>query len=204
MNTFIRKVYGFIQTQLTGADSSLLDDRLTVGLGTYGVVRDTVRFFRSDDQVNIGKYCSIASGVTILASGEHNYSAVANFPFAANILKDTDRDTFTKGKVDIGNDVWIGTNAIITSGVSIGNGAVVAAGAVVVKNAPPYSIVGGVPAQIIKYWFSEGIIDSLLRIKWWNWEPNRIEREIEGFYLSVEDFVSLNEGRKISPESSRA
>lgn len=84
--------------------------------------------------------------------------------------------------VTIGNDVWIGANVIILSGVSIGDGAIIAAGAVVTKDVEDYSIVGGVPAKLIKYRFSKEQIHRLQKIKWWDWPHKKIEEHIEEFY----------------------
>ena len=84
--------------------------------------------------------------------------------------------------VEIGNDVWIGANVIILPGVKIGDGAVLAAGAVVTKDVAPYAIVGGVPARVIKYRFRKDMIDAFLRMKWWEWEIDKIEENIELFY----------------------
>lgn len=169
--------------------SPMLDPRVKVGNGTYGVAEKTVLLFRKDDRVTIGKYCSIGYGVTIVASGEHNYRGVANYPFAAMLNQDTVRDTFSKGNVCIGNDVWLGANATILSGVTIGDGAVIAAGAVVTKSVPPYAIVGGVPARIIKFRFAPEIISELLRVAWWNWQPQEIKKNIALFYLPVKKFL---------------
>lgn len=169
---------------------SMLDPRVSVGHGTYGIGEKTVLLFRDDDRVRIGKYCSVAYGVTIVSSGEHNYGGVANYPFAAVLNQDIDRDTFSKGPVRIGNDVWIGANATILSGVTIGDGAVVAAGAVVTESVPPYAIVGGVPARVIKYRFEAETIESLLRVAWWDWSPQSIRENMELFYLPVDAFLS--------------
>lgn len=166
-----------------------IDPRVTIGTGTYGVGEKTVLLFRDDDRVVIGKYCSIAFGVTVVASGEHNYKGIANFPLAAVLQGDVDRDTFSKGTVRIGNDVWIGANATILSGVEIGDGAVIAAGAVVTESVPPYAIAGGVPARVIKYRFPAETIEHLLRIRWWDWPADRISQDMEWFYLPVDEFL---------------
>lgn len=84
----------------------------------------------------------------------------------------------------IGNDVWIGANVVILPGVKVGDGAIVAAGAVVTKDVAEYAIVGGVPAKLIRYRFSENVIQKLLEIKWWNWPHEKIEEHIEEFYLT--------------------
>ena len=90
--------------------------------------------------------------------------------------------------VVIGNDVWIGANAIILPGVRIGDGAIIAAGAVVTKDVIPCSVVGGVPARFIRYRYEKEIIDGLMRIKWWNWPHEKIMNNIELFY-SPKEFV---------------
>lgn len=92
--------------------------------------------------------------------------------------------------VIIGNDVWIGANVIIMPGVSIGNGAIIAAGAVVTKDVEDYAIVGGVPAKVIKYRFSKAMIEQFLKIKWWDWDINKIQENIELFY-QPELFLSV-------------
>lgn len=121
-------------------------------------------------QLTIGKFCSIARGVTIILGGEHNTHWASTYPF--NVLFETQKHIqghpATKGDILIGNDVWIGTEAIILSGVTIGDGAVVAARSVVAKNVAPYSIVGGNPAKEIKKRFDENTIHRLLAYKWWN------------------------------------
>lgn len=187
LNAIVARLLRRLKRLVLGAT---LDPRVSVGHGTYGVGERTVLLFRDDDRVQIGKYCSVAYGVTIVASGEHNYSGVANFPFAAVLNQDIDRDTFSKGPVRIGNDVWLGANATILSGVTIGDGAVVAAGAVVTESVPPYAIVGGVPAGVIKYRFEARAIESLLHVAWWNWSPDRIRENMDLFYLPVDAFLS--------------
>lgn len=184
---FFARLRRKIRRLLRGA---AVDPRVSIGVGTYGVGEQTVLLFRNDDRVVIGKYCSVAYGVTIVASGEHNYRGVSNFPFAAVLKGDVDRDTFSKGPVRIGNDVWIGANATILSGVTIGDGAVVAAGSVVTEPVPPFAIVGGVPAVVIKYRFPAETIERLLRVGWWDWNPEQIKRNMDLFYLPVDEFLS--------------
>lgn len=180
---FFRKIRALVRP-------SKIDGRVVVGSYTYGVTPSTVLLFRESDRVFIGKYCSFAYDVKIIASGEHNYNAVANFPFYAHFLNHGgERDTFTKGVVRVGNDVWVGARAIILSGVEIGDGAVIAAGAVVTKSVPPYAIVGGVPARLIKYRFSEKVIQELLKLEWWNWSDAVIKNNIEDFYIDVNEFI---------------
>jgi acetyltransferase-like isoleucine patch superfamily enzyme len=173
----------------------MLDPRIAVGRQTYGVGEQTVLLFRDDDRVSIGDYCSIAYGVTIVASGEHNFRAVANFPFIARFQGNDQHDTYSKGPVVIGNDVWIGAKATILSGVTIGDGAVIAAGAVVTDSVPPYAIVGGVPAKLIKYRFDAETVSRLLQIGWWDWQLDQIVEQLPLFYKDVSIFLDEAEKR---------
>lgn len=129
----------------------------------------------NDDKLKIGKYCSIACGAKFLfTSANHTLSSLSTYPFpiffeeweldAANVADAWDN----RGDIVLGNDVWIGYEAVILSGVTIGDGAVVGAGAVVTKDVPPYTIVGGVPAKLIKKRFSDDVIAKLSEIRWWD------------------------------------
>jgi acetyltransferase-like isoleucine patch superfamily enzyme len=137
--------------------------------------------------VTVGKFCSIAEDVVILAGGEHNLEAVSTSPYFDE-LTGTKRIN-SKGNVHIGNDVWIGHGATILSGVTIGNGAVIAAGAVVTKDVPAYAIIGGVPARTVKYRFDEATICSLMQIGWWDWSDDQLKERATDF-SDVNKFVS--------------
>lgn len=137
-----------------------------------------------NDQIIIGKFCSIAKNVKFLMNGaNHNYQNFLSYPLAfltddQNLITTLRENTPQKGNTVIGHDVWIGYNAIILPGVNIGTGAVIGAGSVVTKDIPPYAIVGGNPAKIIKYRFSANKITTMLASKWWNWETEQILTEI--------------------------
>lgn len=132
---------------------------------------------------SIGRYTSIAPGV-VAGDGNHPVDWLSTHPFQygeSKLFKSWSKHEkfdFTKpgrgqgGSITIGNDVWIGANAIILRGVTIGDGAVVAAGAVVTKDVPPYAIVGGCPARLIRFRFEKRIIDKLMDLKWWNFEAD--------------------------------
>ena len=135
------------------------------------------------DKLIIGKFCMLASDVKfIMNGGNHLTEALSAYPFEifGNGWEGAmDGKTYPhKGDICIGNDVWIGYNATIMAGVTVGDGAIIAANATVTKDVSPYSIVGGNPAQEIKKRFSEDIISQLLSLQWWNWEIDKITRNI--------------------------
>lgn len=129
--------------------------------------------------LEIGAFCSIANNVTILTDGGHRYDTISTYPFKEKAEWGIGNPNRTyKGNIKIGNDVWIGTGAIIMEGVTIGDGAVIGAYAVIAKDVPPYAIMIGNPCRILKYRFSEKKIKELLEIKWWNWSDEKIREEI--------------------------
>lgn len=139
----------------------------------------------NQDRLVIGKFCSIACGAKfIFNSANHTLSSLSTYPFPIfyeewNLdIKGITKAWDNKGDIVIGNDVWIGYEAVILAGVTIGNGAVIGARAVVTKDVPPYTIVGGVPAKPIKMRFLQETIDTLLKIKWWDWSKERISQHI--------------------------
>ena len=188
------KMLSFLRDALGGAlrrrEMQKIARQVKIGKYTYGANPKTFLIFKDSDRIYVGNFCSFAYGVKVVASGEHDYGAVSSFPFHAHLMNlGVEKDTFSKGEVRIGNDVWIGARATILSGVTIGDGAVVAAGAVVSKNVPPYSIVAGIPARVIKYRFSEEKIIRLLGIKWWDWEIDFIKANLDEFYMDVDAFI---------------
>lgn len=137
------------------------------------------------DKLQIGKFCSIACGAKFLFnSANHTLSSLSTYPFPLFFeewgleKKDITNAWDNKGDIVIGNDVWIGYEAVILAGVTIEDGAIIGTRAVVTKDVPPYTIVGGVPAKSIKKRFSEETISALLEIQWWNWSEERIARNI--------------------------
>lgn len=139
----------------------------------------------NDDKLQIGKFCSIACGAKFLFnSANHTLYSLSTYPFPLFFeewgleKKDVTNAWDNKGDIIIGNDVWIGYEAVILAGVTIGDGAIVGTRAVVTKDVPPYTIVGGVSTKTIKKRFSEETISALLEIQWWNWSEERIARNI--------------------------
>ena len=138
------------------------------------------------DKLRIGKFCSIACGAKFLFnSANHTLSSLSTYPFPLFFeewgleKKGVTKAWDNKGDIVIGNDVWIGYEAVIFAGVTIGDGAIIGTRAVVTKDVPPYTIVGGVPAKPIKKRFSEETISALLEIQWWNWSEERIAGNID-------------------------
>lgn len=136
------------------------------------------------DQLIIGKFCMIASDVKFIMNGaNHLTDSLSTYPFAifGNGWENAmEGKTYPqKGDINIGNDVWIGYNATIMSGVTIGDGAIIAANSTVIKDVEPYSIVGGNPAKEIKKRFSKAVILKLLELQWWNWDIEKITRNIQ-------------------------
>ena len=138
------------------------------------------------DKLKIGKFCSIACGAKFLFnSANHTVKSLTTYPFPIFFeewgldVRDITTAWDNKGDIVIGNDVWIGYEAVIMSGVTIGDGAIIGTRAVVTKDVPPYTIVGGVPAKQIRKRFSEETISELLKWKWWDWTFEKISQNIE-------------------------
>lgn len=137
------------------------------------------------DRLIIGKFCAIARGVEFVMNGaNHRMGSVTTYPF--NIMgngweKATPAlpDLPFKGDTVVGNDVWIGQNATILPGVHIGDGAIIAASAVVAKDVPPYTIVGGNPAKVIRKRFDDELIAYLLELRWWDWPAEKIFENLD-------------------------
>lgn len=169
------------------------DKKYEIGEYTYG--NPKVLFENKEANLIIGKFCSIADGVTIFLGGNHRTDWITTYPF--NVLSDYFPEGYgitghpsTKGDVIIGNDVWIGLNVIIMSGVSIGDGAVIAAGSVVSKNIGDYEVWGGNPSRFLKKRFDDSKIKELQALKWWNCEISFIKEKIPQLCSDRNDFLN--------------
>lgn len=154
----------------------------SVGRFTYGGLR--VLAFGEEHKVTIGDFCSIGPNVLFLLKADHPINNLSTFPFKVKVLGEAYEAT-SKGDIILEDDVWIGANATILSGVTIGKGAVVAAGAVVTESIPPYAIVGGVPAKVIKYRFSNEIIETLKEFDYSKIGYEQIKDNIDLLYTAV-------------------
>lgn len=159
-------------------------ETVKVGKGSYGELN--VVSFGNKTKLTIGNYVSISEDVTFLLDVEHYTDKVSTYPFRVKILHECQFEAFSKGDIVVDDDVWIGYGATIMSGVHIGKGAVIASGAVVVKDVPPYAIVGGVPAKVIKYRFPEGVREKAGKLDFNKLTGEKIERTIEELYQTVD------------------
>ena len=187
-------------------------DNPNIQIGDYTIYNDFVHDHReflknnvlyhypiNKDRLIIGKFCSIACGAKFLFnSANHKMASLSTYTFPLffeewglekeNVAQAWDQ----KGDIIIGNDVWIGYEAVILSGVTIGDGAVIGCRAVVTKDVPPYTIVGGVPAKPIRKRFDEETIKELQKIKWWDWPEEKIAGKIPA--IQAGDLEELREG----------
>jgi len=165
-----------------------------IGIATY-IGKDSLL-----DNVKIGRFCSIASNVKVVAATHPLEKFVSTHPAFYSTLKQAgfsfvkmqlfDEFRTIKGRYAIiGNDVWIGPDVTLLGGIRIGDGAVILASSVVTKDVEPYSIVGGVPAKLLKYRFEPIMIKKLLEIKWWNWTLEEIKERAQ-YFIDIESFTA--------------
>jgi virginiamycin A acetyltransferase len=154
---------------------------MQVGKWTYWNYESSFATFTPEDRIEIGAFCAFAAGTSVVAGGVHDTIALSGYPFGILDWKpgDPKPDNGSPGKVVIRNDVWVGTGALILDGVEIGDGAIIGAGAVVVHNVPPYSIVAGCPAKVVRQRFCDKEVELLSALAWWRWPDELIRQASE-------------------------
>jgi len=175
-----------------------------IGEWTYG--HPKVLDWGTGAKLKIGRFCSIAGGVTIFVDGEHHTDWVSTFPFSRLVAEKQEavRCVVSKGDLIIGNDVWICDGVAILSGVRIGNGAVVGARSLVTKDVPPYAVVGGNPARVLGFRFNDGQIAQLEKIAWWDWPIERVREAIPLLCSSsIDEFITKYSTRDAAGSSGR-
>lgn len=171
-----KKKYSPIKDQVL----KLFGKDVEVGRFTYGARNIFIHTWGEPENLKIGRYCSIAGNIQVYLGGSHRVDWISTYPFGTiyhDVIKAKRVPGHPKsnGDVVIGNDVWIGHGATIMSGVTLGDGAVVGANAHVVKDVPPYSIVAGNPATVIKTHFNSDIIELLLKWRWWEFSSDKVD-----------------------------
>jgi len=163
----------------------LLPPGVTVGRHSYGFGPATFRIFMHGARIEVGSFCSFGPEVRLLAGSEHITSRVSTFPFNALIFAPeagNEREAIDRGVTRVGHDVWLGLGSMVLSGVQVGHGAVIGAGTVVSRAVPPYSVVVGNPARLIRYRFPEATRRQLLELRWWDW-PDETIRELNPLFM---------------------
>lgn len=164
--------------------------KINIGEFSYGELN--VVDFGGDCKLIIKNYVSIAQNVSFILNADHYTNHISTYPFKVKMVQTQTSESFGKGDIIVDDDVWIGYGATIMSGVHIGQGVVVAAGAVVTKDVPPYAIVGGVPAKVIKYRFESEMIEELLKIDYEKLSKEDIEKYIDDLYTELKEPSQLD------------
>lgn len=173
-----------------------LPSGVVVGRHTYGHGAATFQIFIRGARIEVGPFCSIGPQVRILAGSDHVTTRATTFPLDALLFNPgagNRLEAIDKGTTVIGPDVWLGLGAIVLSGVLVGAGAVIGAGAVVSKSVPPYAVVVGNPARIVRYRFDAETRRRLLALSWWDWDDAEIHAFRERFFGDVEALLDAGE-----------
>jgi len=164
---------------------------ITIGRNTYTPGDTQYRFWLPTENIIIGNFCSIADQVMICAGGQHRTDLVSSFPFGIKMMNyPTDPVYKTTMNTTIGSDVWIGTKSVIIGGVNVGHGAVIATASVVLTDVPPYAVVAGNPAKVMRFRFSKSLVERMLKIAWWDWSDDIIKANVSWFYKPALEFVN--------------
>ncbi len=159
-----------------------------VSIGSYSIINGpTTEIHARVNRISIGNYCSIAKGV-LLQEYFHDQERLTTYFILHHVFNDEwGKEITSKGSIEIGHDVWIGAKSIVLSGVKIGNGAIIAANSLINSDVPPFAIVGGSPAKIIKYRFTDEIRQKLIKLNWWEWPLEKVKRNKHLFESRLTD-----------------
>jgi virginiamycin A acetyltransferase len=164
-------------------------NKIKVGKHTYGNLH-VLEYHVDGERLEIGNYVSIADKVQFVLGGIHQTETFTTYPLMAKLIrKNLELDAMSKGPIIVEDEVWIGTSSMILSGVTIGRGAIIGAGSVVTKDVPPFSIVAGIPAKVIKMRYDENIRGQLKKMCLADFDDDYILKNIDSFYLPVQDFL---------------
>ena len=164
---------------------------IRAGKHTYGHDHCTIRAWeRINDVIEVGSYCSFGRGVTFVIDGNHKMDTFSTYPFQT-LFSESPVNVWGKETPTVGNDVWVASNATIYSGVHIGDGAVVAGNSVVTKSVPPYAVVAGNPARIVKYRFPDDVIADLLELKWWTLPEETIRTHLIPVQSDIREVIRV-------------
>lgn len=192
MVCYIKNLPGRVNVEI--GDYSYYSDNKNSPENFYNQIQYHYEFM--GDKLIIGKFCAIAEGVNFIMNGaNHRMDGFTTYPFSLfgsgweKVIPTLEQLPF-KGDTVIGNDVWIGQYATIMPGIKIGDGAIIASNSTVTKDVEPYAIVGGNPAKLIKKRFDDEIVDLLLTLQWWNWDEEKIFKNLEDL-VSAQDVETL-------------
>ena len=160
-------------------------ENVKVGHYSYGMLNVQSMYVQPAEKLTIGNFVSVAPGATFLLGMNHQINTITTYPLYSRFIEYDKKDSTSNGEIIIEDEVWIGTNAMILSGLTIGKGAIIAAGSIVTKDVPPYSIYGGNPSKLIKYRFSEDIIQELLTFNLMDISIEKIKKNIDLFYSEI-------------------
>ena len=181
-----------------------------VGRFSYGTNHVCVHYAdpHAGAVVRFGAFCSVATGVTVWCGGNHRTDWVTTYPFGHREHAAFPTATgivghpATRGGVTVGNDVWIGADATLMSGVTVGDGAVIANSAHVVRDVPPYAVVGGNPARVIRIRFAPDVVDALLALRWWDRPTPWIDAHARSLLCAAPDVAAIRRAAAAAPSQS--
>jgi virginiamycin A acetyltransferase len=168
-----------------------------VGSFTYGVINVQSTYSQADEKIDIGNFVSIADNVQFMLGMNHQTKTFTTFPLKSILIENSKLDALNKGPIVVEDEVWIGADTVILSGVKIGRGSIIATRSVVTRDIPPFVIAGGVPAKILKKRFPDSIIDKMLNIKLIDIPIEDIKSNIDLFYSEIQSLEDVEKIKKL-------